>query len=381
MSDALRVVVCGYLVRGPLGGLAWHHLQYVLGLHRMGHDVVFVEDSDDYESCYDPRTDSLGTDPGFGLAFAADALGRLGLGERWAYYDEHTGRWHGPLAAERLSSADVLLDVSGVNPPRPWWDGVPVRALIDTDPAFTQLRHLDDEAAAARAGAHTHFFTFAENTDAALPDDGLPWHPTRQPVVLDAWAATDGEPDGPWTTVMQWDSYAERRRDGIAYGMKSRSFDDYLDLPARVPQARLELAVGAPQPAQDRLREHGWRVLNPLEAISGPWDYQRFVRASKGEFSVAKHGYVISRSGWFSERTAGYLASGRPAVVQDTGFSRWLPSGSGVLAFTTVDEAAAAIEAVDADYAGHCRAAREIAADYFAHDRVLARLLDAALRP
>jgi hypothetical protein len=380
MSDALRVVVCGYLVRGPLGGLAWHHLQYVLGLHRMGHDVVFVEDSDDYESCYDPRTDSLGTDPAFGLTFAADALGRLDLGDRWAYYDEHTGTWHGPLAAERLSSADVLLDVSGVNPPRPWWDGVPVRALIDTDPAFTQLRHLDDEAAAARAGAHTHFFTFSENTDAALPDDGLPWQPTRQPVVLDAWEATAGEQDGPWTTVMQWDSYAERRRDGVAYGMKSRSFDDYLDLPARVPHARLELAVGAPQPARDRLREHGWRVLNPLEAIPSPWDYQRFVRASKGEFSVAKHGYVISRSGWFSERTAGYLASGRPAVVQDTGFSRWLPSGSGVLAFTTLDEAAAAIEAVDADYLGHCRAAREIAAEHFAHDMVLGRLLDEALR-
>jgi hypothetical protein len=380
MTDRLRVVVCGYLVRGPLGGIAWHHLQYVLGLHRMGHDVTFAEDSDDYESCYDPSTDTLGTDPSFGLEFAADAFDRLGLGDRWAYYDQHGRRWRGPLGGDapaRLGAADVLLDVSGVNPPRPWWDTVPVRVLIDTDPVFTQLRHLGDGHASAPPDAHTHFFTYAENVGrgAKLPDDGLPWRPTRQPVVLDAWPVAEADPGGAWTTLMQWDSYAERHHEGVAYGMKSRSFDGYLDLPSRVPGERLELAVGAPPETRELLRGHGWRVLDPLETAPDPWTYQRFLRASKGEFSVAKHGYVVSRSGWFSERTAGYLASGRPAVVQDTGFSSWLPCGDGVVAVTDADEAVAAIAAVGADYGRHCRAARELVAEHFGHERVLAALL------
>jgi hypothetical protein len=374
----MRIAVCGYIVRGPLGGLAWHHLQYVLGLHRMGHDVAFVEDSDTYESCYDPSADAMGTDPAYGLRFAAAAFERLGLGRRWAYYDEHTSRWMGPLPPRWLESCELLLDVSGVNPPRPWWEGIPARALIDTDPAFTQLRRLDEGDAAA--GAHTAFFTFAANAGdgAELPDDGLPWRPTRQPVVIDAWPQGEARSAAPWTTVMQWDSYAEREHAGVRYGMKSRSFEDYLGLPECVQEERFALAVGSATAPRDRLREHGWIVLDPLEVTRTPWTFQAFVRASKGEFSVAKHGYVVSRSGWFSERTAGYLASGRPAVVQDTGFTRWLPSGRGLIAFTDLDGAAAGIEAVSADHRGHCEAARELAAAHFDHAAVLGELLAAA---
>ena len=383
MSARLRVVVCGYVVRGPLGGLAWHHLQYVLGLHRMGHDVLFVEDSDDYESCYDPRTDAMGADPSYGLSFAADAFDRLGLGDRWGYYDQHTDRWSGPISSDavaRICSADVLLNVSAVNPPRAWWEDVPRRALIDTDPAFTQLRHLQNpfDGEQARA-AHTNFFTFAENVGGIgeVPDDGLPWQPTRQPVVIDSWPVVAAERTAPWTTVMQWDSYKERRHAGVLYGMKSRSFEPYFNLPRRLPDERLTLAVGNPTAPRSRLEAIGWGVVDPITITRTPWTYREFVQASKGEFGVAKHGYVVSRSGWFSERTAGYLASGKPAVVQDTAFTEWLPTGEGLFAFTDLEEAVAGLAAVDADYERHCLAARDLAAAYFGHAQVLDDLLAA----
>ena len=383
MTERLRITVCGYIVRGPLGGLAWHHLQYVLGLKLLGHDVVFVEDSDDYPACYDPAIGETGTDPSYGLRFIDAAFSRLDLGDSWGYYDAHTGAWLGPLGeggGQRAGTADVLLDVSAVNPARDWWSSVPVRVLVDTDPAFTQLRHLADPAALLAAKeAHTAFLTFAENVGcgAALPDDGLPWQPTRQPVVLDAWPVLPADPHAPWTTVMQWDSYAERSHEGVVYGMKSRSFGPFVDLPSRLPTETLALAVGSASAPRDQLREAGWDVRDPLVITRDPWSFQEFLQGSKGEFGVAKHGYVVSNSGWFSERTAGYLASGRPAVVQDSGFGRWLPTGEGVLAFTTPDEAAAALETVSASYERHCAAAREVASAYFDSRAVLSRLLDA----
>jgi hypothetical protein len=208
--SGLRIVVLGYVVRGPLGGMAWHHLQYVLGLTRLGHDVYFVEDSDDYPSCYDPDRGLTDTDPTYGLRFATAAFERLGLAERWAFYDAHAGRWHGPhegRVRRALAGADLVLNVSGVNPLRPWLADIPVRVLIDTDPVFTQIRHLTDPAARAVTDQNTAFFSFGENIaqgTAAVPDDGLPWQPTRQPVVLEEWPVTPGPAKGMFTTVMQW---------------------------------------------------------------------------------------------------------------------------------------------------------------------------------
>jgi hypothetical protein len=383
MPERLRITVQGYIVRGPIGGMAWHHLQYVLGLHRLGHDVYFLEDSDDYASCYDPSRGVMDTEPSYGLRFAAKAFRRLGLADRWAYHDAHTGRWLGPQAHRALqlfASADLLLNLSGVNPVRPWLMKVPVRVLIDTDPVFTQIRHLTDASALERARCHTHFYTFGENIErgtAAVPDDGLPWRATRQPVVLDAWPVTPGREGAPFSTVMQWDSYAAREYRGQRYGMKADSFAPYMNLPARVG-CRLELALGSPRAPRAQLAQSGWRLRDPLVVTRDPWSYQRYIRASKAEFSLAKHGYVVSHSGWFSERSAAYLASGRPAVVQDTGFSEWLPVGAGILAFREYQQAVEAITDVSENYAAHCRSARAIAESYFDARDVLNRLIQSA---
>ena len=384
MAGELRVVVLGYVVRGPLAGFAWHHLQYVLGLARLGHDVWFVEDSDDYPSCYDPEADATSADPSYGLRFLDDAFSRLGLGDRWAYHDAHTSTWHGrgaDGAEAACRAADVVLNVSGVNPLRPWTAEAPVRVLVDTDPAFTQIRHLTDPAARERAAAHTAFATFGENLgepDCAIPDDGFPWLPTRQPIALEAWPVTDAPADGPLTTVMQWESYPALEHDGRTFGMKSASFDAFAALPARTGET-VELALGAPDEVRARLRAAGWRVSDARVATRDPWTYQRFIQRSKGELSVAKHGYASARTGWFSERSACYLASGRPVVVQDTGFSRRLGEHDGVLPFTTPDEAVEALAALGDRYTAHCAGAREAAEAHFAAERVLDDLLTAVL--
>jgi hypothetical protein len=380
----MRVLVLGYMVRGPLGGVAWHHLQYVLGLQQLGHDVYFLEDSDDFESCYDPVQGETTADPAFGIAFTEAVFARTGLSERWAYYDAHSQTWLGPCASRALElcrTADACLNVSGVNPLRDWLLDVPVRVLIDTDPAFTQIRHLTDASAMDAARRHNAFFSFGENigtSDCSIPDDGLAWQPTRQPAVLDAWTVSPGPRDGSFSTVMQWESYPEQRYDGRVYGMKSRSFPPYFDLPRKV-NARLEIALGSESAPRDRLREFGWIVGDPYEASRDPWVYQRFLQRSKAEFSVAKQGYVVTASGWFSDRSTSYLASGRPVITQETGFSRWLTAERGVIAFRSPDEAIAAIESVCKDYERHCRSAREIVEEFFDARFVLASLLDRAV--
>lgn len=382
-SSRLRIIVLGYIVRGPLGGLAWHHLQYVMGLHALGHDVYYIEDSDDYESCYDPEFDIVDTNPSYGLRFAAETFDRVGLGGRWCYYDAHSDRWFGPLAAlayDVCNSADLLLNLSGVNPVRSWFEQVPRRVFVDTDPAFIQIRHLTDPHARDLAAAHNSFFTFAENfghDDCHVPADGFAWQPTRQPVQLDAWPITPGPHRGSWTTVMQWESYRTLEYQERYYGMKSDSFEWFVDLPARAGSV-FEIALGSKGAPREFLSAKGWRLLDPLEVTRDPWTYQKFIHGSKAEFSVAKHGYVSSRSGWFSERSAAYLASGRPVLTQETGFCDWLPTGAGLLSFKTMEEVLAGIEEIDADYEHHCREARQLAEEYFDSRKVLTDLIERA---
>jgi hypothetical protein len=376
----MRIVILGYIVRGPIGGLAWHHLQYVKGLALLGHDVRFVEDSDDYPSCYDPSRHVVDTDPTYGLAFASEAFDRVGLSQQWAYFDGHRSQWLGPDRArieDFCKNADLILNVSGTNPLREWTAGAPMRALIDTDPVFTQVRNLTVDSARSRSASHNSFFTFAENVangTAKLPSDGFDWKATRQPVVLDLWKVERAERGASYTTVMQWQSYDPVGYAGRQYGMKSESFPDFIDLPTRTASS-LEIALGGADSPRDMLRRNGWRLTNPLVVALRPQDFMHYVAASRGEFSVAKHGYVASNSGWFSERSAAYLASGKPVITQETGFSSVIPSGEGLLSFTTIEEAAAALETVESDYDRHARKSREIAERYFDSGAVLSRLL------
>jgi len=377
----MRIIVLGYIVRGPIGGLAWHHMQYMMALKQLGHDVYFLEDSDDYPSCYNPTTHVTDSDPSYGLKFISSTFKRVGLGDRWAYYDAHVSNWCGPcadLVIDLCKSADLLLNLSGVNPMRPWFLRIPRRALIDTDPVFTQLRHLTDPSAQNFAKQHTSFFSFGENISSErseIPDDHLHWKPTRQPIVLDVWPVTPGPKKGKFTTVMQWDSYPLREYKGKVYGMKSMSFEDYVNLP-KMTDISLEIALGSPSAPRQLLSQKGWSLCDPLKVTQNPWTYQEYIQQSKAEFSVAKHGYVVSRNGWFSERSACYLASGRPVITQDTGFSSWLKADEGILSFKTLEEAILGIEEINNRYEFHCKSARFVAEEYFDSKKILTSLID-----
>lgn len=376
-----RVVVAGYAVRFPLGGNLWAHLQYVVGLSRLGHEVTFVEEAGWEGSCYDPETDSMVSDPTPGLRIVGALMDELGLGDAWAFRDLR-GRWHGidELDLDELSAeADLFLDVGGASH-FPEMRRARRRAHVDMDPVFTQLgafgadRRLDEYDALFTYGARIG------RDGCEIPTGGYEWNPLRPPVVLDLWerrgSAGDGETADRWTTVTQWFSYGPLEHGGEVYGQKDVEFLRFLELPRRTP-ASLEIAVGREAPL-DELRSHGWHVADPVPISSDPWRYRGYVRGSRGEFSVAKNAYVKTRSGWFSDRTATYLAAGRPAVVQDTGLAGDLATGAGLLVFGTLEEAAAALGRVEAAYDEHSEAARALAASELASETVLTGLLERA---
>jgi|SRR5688572_3133763 len=382
-TDRLRILVLGYIVRGPIGGMTWHHLQYLMGLLQMGHDVYFLEDSGNTEySCYDPCRNVTDQNPAYGLQYASKVFKKTGLEKRWGYYDHHQKQWHGPLAEnalEIIKGADLLFNLSCSNALRSWFFEVPVRVLIDTDPVFTQIRNIVDPERLDFTRQHTAFFTFGENFNregCLIPDDGIAWKPTRQPVVLNAWPVIKGKEDASFSTVMKWESYPGKNHNGRHYGMKAESFVPYLSIPKKTKSV-MEVAVSDSTAPRQKLIENGWHLSYPQKISGDPWKYQEYIQNSKAEFSIAKHGYVVGKTGWFSERSAGYLASGRPAVLQDCGFSEWMKTGRGVISFNNEEEAIEGIKVINKDYHEHCKAARNIAEEYFNSSVVLSNLIRA----
>jgi hypothetical protein len=377
----VRIVVCGWVAAFPTAGFLWHPLAFALGLRSLGHDVWFLEDSGDVPYCWDPDANDVDPSGAAGSRFLARELAAVGLGDSWVYRHIPTGRHDGMSAeqtADVLADADVLINVSLTAPMRPEYLRVPHRLAIDTDPVFTQVRIATGDAALAPVPAtHTRLFTFGRPP---LPGQRHEWLPTRQPVVLDRWPVAGEAPkDAPFTSVTTWQAYPPVTWDGVRYSAKDVSLRALADLPERTT-ARLLLALGGGtghRTGVELLEGHGWELCHPTPITRDTASYQRWIAASAGEIGVAKHGYVEARSGWFSERSCLYLASGRPAIVQDTGWTDYLPHGEGLLAYRTADEAAAAIERVRDDPSTHARAARRVVEEHFDARVVCQALLDA----
>jgi hypothetical protein len=373
----VKILVAGIIARYPFGGVTWCSLMYLLGLRALGHDVFYIEDTG--ECIYDPEQNARSEDPGYGTRYISSALTPFGLGDRWSFVN-YDGSYHGAsreTVREFCRDADLFVNLSGGS----WfwrdeYAGIPRRVFIDSDPVFTQL------AIAKAEGWYvdffrkfTHLFTFGANigtTACDVPTGGFNWLKTWQPVVTDLWSTGEPRPEGRFTTVMTWriESFAD------VDGNKDREFMKVIDLPSRTSH-RFELAVNGPQ---NLLREHGWTTVDAMGVSRSLWDYRRFIQESKGEFGVAKHAYVSRRSGWFSDRTECYLTAGRPALVQDTGWSAHVPAGLGLLGFSNIEEAIAGLDAISARYDQHARAAREVAHEHFEASRVLRRLLEEAGR-
>lgn len=383
----MRAVVTGMIATYPLGGVVWDYGQYALGLERLGFDVWYLEDTG-WES-FDPRTGHYGADYSYGASFVGSELARLSpaLGRQW-HVRGMTGDTFGVSTQEIrkvVAEADLFLNVSGGTLLRDEYMASPCKIFIDTDPGWNHFVNFPEWDAkpnwygAHGYRAHDSFFTYAANIgrgSCLLPDHGIDWKVTRPPVILDSWSPAP--PGSTWTTVMTWNNFTTPIvRDGREYGAKELEFMHMEELPRLVPM-RLGIAVGGSDPPVDRWRSIGWDVSSAQEISRTAAEYRRYVEASRGEITVAKNVYVATRSGWFSSRSVCYLAAGRPVVTQDTGFSDFVATGSGLLAFSDLDGAARAIRTVEDSYADHVEAARDIARRYFDADRVLTDMLDTA---
>lgn len=384
-SKRLTIIILGYIIRGPMGGRVWADLHYLLGLRALGHNVYFLEDSGDYDGCcFDFARNIQTNDPSYGLKMASRIFDNLELGKQWAYYDAHSDRWYGRLGEkikQVAKEADILIGFCRVHQLRTWFEQIPVKILIDKDPVFSQIKSIKNKEFHNELIKYTHFFTFFENLEldkAKFPMDGLDWKPTRHPIFLDLWPSVKFQNNGYYSTIMRWDSYASEEYEDINYGMKSKSFEIIFDLPLKTT-SKLELMVAVKGQTKKQLENSGWRLIDPLKESIDVNTYQEYIQHSKAELTIAKEGYVKSHSGWFSERSASYLASGRPVITQQTGFSEWLPTGEGVLAFKNLDQAIASIAEVNSRYEFHCKKAREIAVEFFNYRIILANLLEQAM--
>jgi hypothetical protein len=385
MTRRGRIVVLHFVAQMPLAGIAWQALHYLLALEQLGYEAWYVEDHG--ANPYDPRANSVTMDCRYNLAHLRRVMERYGFGERWSYWDAINDVRHG-LSGERvrllLAEADGLLNVCGATRLREEHLVCPIRIMIDTDPGYEQIKYAQaDPAARAYLEAHTHFFTYGENLGAAdcpIPLAGLPWLPTRPPVDPAQWPAPDGVPPC-FTTVATWENKGKNIEfAGERYcWSKHVNFERFVDLPRHRPQTCFRLALLPPDAAvRGRLNAAGWDLVDPRPVSADTSGYRAFIAGSRGEFTVAKDIYVRPNSGWFSDRSVCYLAAGRPVVTMRTGFGKFYPTGHGLFDYATLGEALCAIDEIAADYARHSRAARALACEYFAADRVVAALLAAA---
>jgi hypothetical protein len=383
MRSKLRIIVTGLIAQYPLGGVTWDYLQYVLGLIQLGHDVYYVEDSGQWP--YNPGSGGLGKDCDFNIQYLAAVMSRYGLAEQWAYRFPWQSQWFGISDIKRkqvIESADLLVNVSGSLEYPEQYRQVRRMAYIDSDPVFTQIKLARGQLDFRKwIDMHDVHFSFGECLSAKIPETGHQWRPTRQPIVLSEWRP-HGSFREVFTTVMNWTSYKPVMYEEKCYGQKDLEFLRFQDLPSLVAPTALEIAVNAGKTRRtprQLLAHKGWRVVDPANVCPDLDSYRRYIESSKAEWSVAKNGYVRGQPGWFSCRSACYLAAGKPVAVQDTGFSNVLPVGEGLVPFSTVEEAAVAIGKIQENYKRHAKAAREIAEGYFAADKVLNQLLHVAL--
>jgi hypothetical protein len=402
MTSSLRIIVSGLIAQHySLGGVAWDYLQYLIGLKNLGHDVWYFEDSGEWPYTLDggpSGNDWVAKDCLLNIRYLEKVFQFAGMSGRWAYHFPTHSQWFGISDSKRkeiLETADLLVNVSGSIDDMAKYMAIKKRVYIDSDPGFTQLKiKMGDEDISNRIRNHSNHFSFGEKVMNAFENPDMMWHPTRTPIVLSCWEPR--RTGSRFTTIMNWTSYKPVVFDGVSYGQKDTQFVKFLELPKLQTKSRFEVALSKTvhknwlsnvagdsraesfdTPAQ-MLVAFGWGVVDPSSVCRDLFSYRDYIQNSKGEWSVAKGGYVETKPGWFSCRSACYLAAGKPVVVQDTGFEEVIPTGIGVHSFRTLEDAIFGIEQIDRDYDNECEAARSIAEEYFNADGVLLRLLEVA---
>ena len=380
----LRLIVLGTVASDPYAGMAWMHMQIAAGLQRLGHHVYYFETTSAWP--YDPVRQARVCDSEHAVPYLARVAESFALGGRWAYRRSYSDKeWFGLRRAEAeelLAHADAVLNVAGAT--RVAEEGLKVGRLVyfGTDPVYHEIMFANGDSETRRLlEEHSDFVTYGENIgdpDCPIPPLPGPLVKTRQPVLLDLWR--NGPPGKEeFTTVGNWKQTGHDilYNGETYYWSKHHEFLKFIDLPRRIDQP-IELALGLSSLDPDdyaMLVENGWRLTDAHALTTDPWRYRDYVQASRGEFTVAKDQNVRLRSGWFSERSACYLAAGRPVITQDTGFGKVLPTGEGLFAFNDTEEIVAAFRAINSDYERHSRAARTVAEEFFKAESVLAKLV------
>jgi hypothetical protein len=361
-------------------GHTWQFLQYLLGLRRLGWNVLFI-DRLEPEMCTDVAGAPVPVERSVNLAYFEDVMRTCGLERSCALFvnRESVFGLERPRVLEIVGRSALLLNVMGYLDDDELLAAAPKRVFLDTDPGFGQM-WLELGLADIFSG-HDTYVTVAENIGRAtcgIPTCGLDWQTTRQPVVLDLWRRRPGERSPAFTSVGAWRGpYAPISLNGVTYGLRVHEFRKFAPIP-KLSGQRFDIALdidAAETGDLELLRDNGWTLVPPQAAAGDLWTYRRFLQSSFAEFMVARGIYVQTRSGWFSERSICYLASGTPVLAQDTGLDGLLPAGEGLLTFSTVEEAAAGVEAICSDHSRHADAAAELAEAYFDSDLVLGRLL------
>jgi hypothetical protein len=382
MSSPGTVAVAGSVAQRPgNGGHTWVFLQYLLGFRKLGWDVLFL-DRLEPEMCVDAQGRRTDPESSVNLAYLDRIFAAFGLADRYSVLHAGPGETVGlsrDRVLEEISRAALVINVNGFLEDEEVLARAPLRVFFDIDPGFAHMWRALGLHDSFRG--HDAYVTVGESVgrpECVIPTGGLDWITTPQPIVLDEWPAQDGYGRA-LTSVGSWRGpFGPIEFEGVTYGLRVHEFRKFADLPRLIGQ-QLEIALDIDE-ADERdielLRTYGWILRDPRDVAQDPWRYRDYVQGSSAELMVAKNMYVQSRSGWFSDRSICYLASGRPVLAQETGFSRHHPAGEGLLAFSTLEEAAEGAERIAADYPAHSRAARRIAEEQFESDRVLGRLLE-----
>lgn len=363
------------------GGATWTRLNWLLGFKKLGFETYFVEQIAP-ENCVDALGNRTAFECSANLAYFEQVMSEFDLTHSAALINSSSLQSRGLSFAEvrdLAAAADLLVNISGHLSLGPLLRRIKRKAYIDLDPGFTQFWHADPSAT-FHLRDHDFYFTVGENigtNDCIIPADGIPWRPVRQPVVLEQWPVVKSAALSRFTTIASWRGpFGPVQHGDKSFGLKVHEFRKFIELPCHVPQ-RFEMALSI-HPADHKdsaaLKCNDWKIVDPAVVVSNPATFHRYVQESDAEFSGAQGIYVETNSGWFSDRTVRYLASGKPALVQDTGFSRNLPIGEGLLAFSNLQEAIAGVQLLANDYDRHSCAARKLAEDFFDSDKVLGKL-------
>jgi hypothetical protein len=378
-----KIVLLGMMTRIPVAGAVWGAVQYLIGFERLGYDVYYVEAHARTPSMLMERDDDDSS--ALAAAFLDRVMRRFDLGGKWAFHALHDdGRCYGmtPTQLKELyRSAALLINHHGGTVPLPEHYATGRLIYLETDPVELEIEvYNQDQAALAFLEPHCAFFTWGlnyGNSDCRVPLSGrFPFQPVPPAVVCDFWESPSNGTVDVFTTIGNWKQGGKVCFQGEVYTWsKHYEFLKFLEVPRRTPQA-FELALSSYEEADRQLLEnHGWRVRHALDFSRDLDAYRSYITHSRGEFTVAKDQNVRLRSGWFSERSAQYLAAGKPVITQETGFSNVLPTGQGLFAYSTLEEIGAAVYRINSAYEQHSQAARALARDYFSYDVVLKRIL------